>query len=1209
MSELLINQYHAEIAKYIQYGGDKKETSIRRAFANLLTSYCKPHDLLLCDEIDYTTKFNTRIVPDGTIKDALRLTHGYWEAKDEYDDIDVEIEKKLKKGYPTDNILFEDSITAVLLQNNTEVMRVSMKNANALDKLVRRFIEFERPELKTFRQAIAQFKQDMPQVLHALRQMIDANQISNANFKTALQTFLKLCQDNINADIVLDDAREMLIQHILTEDIFNTVFGDTQFHRENNIARELQKVAETFFTGSTKKNTLKGLESYYGAIKQSASGIANHHEKQQFLKAIYENFYKVYNPKLADRLGVVYTPNEIVRFMIESTEALIHQHFGKLLISRGVEILDPATGTGTFITDLIEHFKHNPAELKYKYQNELHCNEVAILPYYIANLNIEFTYSQIMNEYAEFPHICFVDTLDNLGFDQKHSGAHGDLDFGMTAVNTERVKAQNAKKISVIIGNPPYNANQVNENDNNKNRIYGGKDGKSGIDKRIKETYIAESTAQKTKLYDMYARFLRWASDRLDENGVVAFITNRSFIDSRTFDGFRKIVAQEFNEVCIIDLGGDVRANPALSGTTHNVFGIQTGVAISFLVKNAKLNPPLLTSAPPQPSPVGGGSHVCRIRYLRRPEMETAEEKLSFLASNQLNSLAFQVITPDKNHNWINLSDNDFDSLIPVANKETKASLTQTQECTLFKLYTNGIVTARDEWVVDKSLVNLESKVRFFLKRYVAFVKDLPKKKLKQEDIDERIDKSIKWSDSLKSSAIRRLAIEFSARWKTAIAYRPYIIEHYYAEPLLSDRLTANHFDMFGQNLEVENLAIGLSGTGSSKPFQTLAINCLPSFDFLEKTQFFPLYRYDESGNRTDNITDWGLAQFVQYYGSLHQRGRAGVGESLGVGEVQPFNPPPLPAKILANARELRANMTDAEQTLWQAIRKEQLGVKFRKQHPMPPFILDFYCVEKKLAIELDGGQHNDAEAVTYDAKRSEWLKAQGIIVLRFWNNEVLTNLDGALTVVADSLQNPPPQPSPVGGGSEMVESTLALSAGGYSEKAITKQAIFHYVYAVLHDPIYREKYALNLKREFPRVPFYADFWQWANWGEALMQAHIGYETAVSFALIRTNKKVAKPKPKLKADKTKSEIILDEATILSGIPARAWDYKLGNRSALEWVLDQYKESKPKDPTIREKFNTYQFADYKEHVIELLAKVCTVSVQTQEIVEAMRNLQR
>jgi very-short-patch-repair endonuclease len=315
--------------------------------------------------------------------------------------------------------------------------------------------------------------------------------------------------------------------------------------------------------------------------------------------------------------------------------------------------------------------------------------------------------------------------------------------------------------------------------------------------------------------------------------------------------------------------------------------------------------------------------------------------------------------------------------------------------------------------------------------------------------------------------------------------------------------------------------------------------------------------------------------------------------------------------------------MTDAETKLWQSLRREQLGVKFRKQHPMPPFILDFYCVEKKLAIELDGGQHNEAEAIAYDARRSEWLKAQGITVLRFWNNDVLSNLEGVLAVVVDGLRNPPPQPSPAGGGG-LNESPPAVGGSFIHEsetnKTMTKLSIFHYVYAVLHDPIYREKYALNLKREFPRIPFYADFWQWASWGEALMQAHIGYESAEPFALTRKDLPSPQPSPtgrggkvvpkaKLKADKTKGEIVIDEATTLSGIPACAWDYKLGNRSALEWVLDQYKESKPKDPTIREKFNTYQFADYKEQVIDLLAKVCTVSMQTQAIVEAMRNLAR
>ena len=207
----------------------------------------------------------------------------------------------------------------------------------------------------------------------------------------------------------------MLIQHILTEEIFAKVFGEGDFHRQNNVAQELYALEREFFTGGVKKRTLKALEPYYAAIRAAAAQISSHHEKQTFLKVIYENFYKVYNPKAADRLGVVYTPNEIVRFMIESADWLCEKHFGKRLIDKDVEILDPATGTGTFITELIEHFRGQPAKLRYKYLEELHANEVAILPYYVANLNIEATYAAITGEYEEFPNLCFVDTLDNIG--------------------------------------------------------------------------------------------------------------------------------------------------------------------------------------------------------------------------------------------------------------------------------------------------------------------------------------------------------------------------------------------------------------------------------------------------------------------------------------------------------------------------------------------------------------------------------------------------------------------------------------------------------------------------------------------------------------------------------------------------------------------------------------------------------------------------
>ena len=571
MSKQSINNYYNKLSQYKRFGGTRNETSIRRAFANLLEEYCLPRNLILVDELQLK---NSAKRPDGTIKDALQLDWGFWESKDPKDKLDEEIDKKISIGYPTFNIIFENSEQIVLIQQGEEAMRGEMNNADFLHRILTEFIEYERPEIKEFHTAIEKFKEDIPDIVEALRTMIAEQAEKNPDFRVQREKFWNVCRESINPSISAFDIREMLIQHILTAEIFDTVFGDSHFHRENNIARELETVVNTFFTGSVRRNTLATVDNYYKTIKREAANIDNHHEKQKFLKIIYETFYKAYNPKGADRLGVVYTPNEIVKFMVENTDYLLEKHFGKNLADKNVQILDPATGTGTFITDIIEYIP--PKYLKHKFKNEIHCNELAILPYYIANLNIEYTYQQKMNEYEPFENIVFVDTLDNLGFD--FIGKQQTL-FAMTSENLERIKKQNSKEISVIIGNPPYNANQQNENDNNKNRTY------PQIDKHIKDTYIKQSTAQKTKVYDMYSRFYRWAMDRIDKNGIISFITNRSFIDSRTFDGFRKIVEKEFDYVYIVDTQSDVRKNPKIAGTTHNVFGIQTGVAVMFLVK------------------------------------------------------------------------------------------------------------------------------------------------------------------------------------------------------------------------------------------------------------------------------------------------------------------------------------------------------------------------------------------------------------------------------------------------------------------------------------------------------------------------------------------------------------------------------------------------------------------------------------------------
>ena len=488
-----IDRYYGELSQLIEFGGLDNEENIRPAFQNCLAAYCSDHAerLVLVPELqsDRSNK------PDGTIRDSLRMTRGLWEAKDTHDDLDREIRNKLGQGYSGENILFENSVTAVLVQNDQEVLRTDMADPVALDELIRKFLDYELLEIQEFREARQQFKDDLPAVLESLRQTIVEAETNNDEYQRAAELFLELCHQSISPNVTNENVREMLIQHILTKDVFLRVFAEDQFHRENNVARQLDALERTFFIGNVRRQAVDRLRAYYGAIGRAADDIAEYGEKQQFLKAIYEDFYQAYNPGAADRLGVVYTPNEVVDFIIRGTDWLLRKHFGKTLGDKKVNILDPATGTGTFITNLMNHL---PADrLEYKYKNEIHANEVEILPYYIANLNIEYTFKELTGRYEEFPNLCFVDTLDNMDW----KGASGAAVQRQTALNLGgvseenwiRVQEQNEKPISVIIGNPPYNANQRNENDNNRNRPY------REIDRRIRETYIKESTAQKTK--------------------------------------------------------------------------------------------------------------------------------------------------------------------------------------------------------------------------------------------------------------------------------------------------------------------------------------------------------------------------------------------------------------------------------------------------------------------------------------------------------------------------------------------------------------------------------------------------------------------------------------------------------------------------------------------------------------------------------------
>ena len=955
--------------------------------------------------------------PDGTVRDSLRMTRGLWEAKDTHDDLDREIRNKLGQGYSGDNILFENSRTAVLVQGDQEVMRTDMVNAATLDELIRRFLNYELPQIQEFRDARQQFKNDLPAVLESLRETIVEAEAGNAEYQGAAQLFLELCHQSISPKVTNDNVREMLIQHILTKDIFLRVFGEDQFHRENNVARQLDALEGTFFTGNVRRQAVDRLRAYYGAIGRAADDIAEYSEKQQFLKGIYEDFYQAYNPGAADRLGVVYTPNEVVDFIIRGTDWLLQKHFGKTLGDKNVNILDPATGTGTFITNLMNHL---PAErLEYKYLNEIHANEVEILPYYIANLNIEYTYKELTGGYLGFPNLCFVDTLDNMNW----KGASGAVVPRQTALmnlggvseeNWIRVQEQNEKPISVIIGNPPYNDQQSNWYEDNPNRKY------PEIDKRIRETYVKESVAQRTHQYDMYKRFIRWASDRLEDDGIIGFVTNRAYLETRQDDGFRRMAGQEFTDIYVLDLSSDVRRNPKISGTTHNVFGIQTGVAIGFFVREkAKLGD-------------------CGVHYARREDAELATDKLAFLRDATIEGINFEFIVPDAGSNWLDQSDSDFDQLVAVADRQTKLAKSTANEQAVFGLYSVGISTNRDEWAYDFDDSDLSNKMLFFCRTYQNELRRFTTEKPEPDSVGSWVDRSIKWTSELEQHLVRGDAVPFTTLSVVSGLYRPFTAKHCYYAPLVTHRRYQMP-QIFPHQGTQQNKVICFTAMGSNKPFHALATDKLPDLHLAGDTQCLPLYRYKVDGEQVNNITEWGLRQFREHY----------------------------------------------------------------------------------------------------------------------------------------------------------------------SDEGISAEDIFAYTYAMLQDPAYRERYEVDLRREFPRVYFQDDFAWWTQQGQQLLDLHLGFETAEPWSLERADKDGVTPvRAILRADKDRGVITLDEQTSLAGVPTEAWEYRLGSRSALEWVLDQYKERKPRDPTILERFNTYRFADHKERVIDLLGRVCAVSTFTTNIVEEL-----
>ncbi len=672
-----------------------------------------------------------------------------------------------------------------------------------------------------YRDALGRFGESLGGIIDRTRKTVDRAIRGNAAYNAAAKKLLNMFRETISDAITLSDIRDMLVQHILTYRIFSMVYDVEAFQGSNAVARELE--------------TLKGLLNMpesrvdYSDIEVIAESITGTGERQEFLKRLYETFYERYDPKKADRDGIVYTPTEVVEFIVKSTDHLLRKNFARSLSDEEVVILDPFTGTGTFIVHVLERISME--QLKKKYTGELHANEISILPYYIAALNIENAYRERIGEYCEFGNICWMDTFES------GTKNYEKMTEYMGYENVRRIAEQQKRRINVIVGNPPYSSGQNSYSEGNPNLPY------PYVDARIKETYARKTkSANINSLYDSYIRAFRWASDRIAESGIVAFVTNGGFLRSDAAAGVRAYMHEEFTDVWCFDLRGNARTQGEIRKREGgNVFGggSRSPVTITILVRNPDKK-----------------EH--EIHYKNIGDYLSREQKLKTVgdAGSIPGIKDWQIIKPDKNNDWLDQRDDTFSQYLPIGSKGVKSG--KGDGNAIFRMYSNGIKTNRDAWLYNSSRYKLSKN----MKRHVSYCN--------KQDLDNpRIDsRQAKWTGEL-SDSLARLASkpEFEKGLIRTALYRPFFKQYVYFE-----KKTFIHrpykIPLFFPKTNSKNLVICIryKFTGDFSIFVT---NITPDLEVVHHGQGFPLYTYDQRSKRTtqkENIADHALNEYRAHY-------------------------------------------------------------------------------------------------------------------------------------------------------------------------------------------------------------------------------------------------------------------------------------------------------------------------------------------------------
>ena len=660
---------------------------------------------------------------------------------------------------------------------------------------------------------------------------------------------------SINDSITRDSAVDMMAQHILTRPVFEALFEQYDFAGGNPVAQALDALRKDFGEFGLENET-RDLENFYESVRLRARGLDNSEARQSVLMELYEKFFATAMKKDADRLGIVYTPVEIVDFILASADRVLRDEFGRSLSDEGVHVLDPFTGTGIFLVRLLQSTLIQDADLPRKYREELHANELILLAYYIAAIHIEEAFHGRMGSdstYEPFSGIVLTDTF-NL-----HTERTG-FPMAWLPDNSERAERQQKLPIQVIVGNPPWSVGQKSASDDNPNVTY------PEIERRVAETYVAHSTVtNKNSLYDTYKMAIRWASDRIGDQGIVAVVTNGSWIDGNVDAGVRACLIKEFSSIHVVNLRGNQRTQGERSRQEGGkIFGqgSRAPVAVTILVRN--------------PNAEHDG---CRILYHDIGDYLTREEKLTIV--REAGSIAgiedWREITPDQHNDWIGQRDEAYQKFYPMGSKDAKAGRTDE---TIFKLYSRGLSTGKDAYIYNFSHDNCAANARAMADAYLGAMQ--VQEEHPEYTIDDAISRyasNVHWDRELRNNLRRRKVAMYSTSNIWTTQYRPFAKQYCYVDYIFAQM--KYQMDSIFPADDTENRAICVPGIGSTKPFSALIVDTMPDIQLMFNGQYFPRYRYEQANDKQrelfdgtpalrqiDNISDLALKKFRVHYGT-----------------------------------------------------------------------------------------------------------------------------------------------------------------------------------------------------------------------------------------------------------------------------------------------------------------------------------------------------